>query len=158
MKKHNFDSELDDYLKYWKVIRRWALFNYEVNQAELELLLFLKSERYFSQSRFLEYNYLFSWDTQRFANMKKKNLITFYRRKRDGYRYNVYQLTPKAKRILKGVYAHLNGETFKEHARKANESYTERNYRNYIKRLNKRVKEQERRRSPVLRTPNDPQA
>ena len=36
----------DDYLKYWRVIRYYTLQKYKLKTAELEMLLFLRSEKY----------------------------------------------------------------------------------------------------------------
>jgi len=51
-----------DYLKYWRVIRHYAKRKYGVTTPELEMLLFLRSEKYFSKDDFDEYNELMSWD------------------------------------------------------------------------------------------------
>ena len=49
----HFDNTRDDYLKYWKVVRQWAQLKYGLSTSELEMLLFLRSEKYFSKD---EYN------------------------------------------------------------------------------------------------------
>ena len=59
-----------DYLKYWRVIRHYAKRKYGVTTPELEMLLFLRSEKYFSKDDFDEYNELMSWDKNIFEKMR----------------------------------------------------------------------------------------
>ena len=51
-----------DYLKYWRVIRYFVKRKYGLSQAELEMLLFLRTEQYFSKDDFDEFDELLSWD------------------------------------------------------------------------------------------------
>ena len=48
-------SNTDDYLKYWRVIRQFVKIKYELTQADLDVLLFLYSEKYFDKNKFEEY-------------------------------------------------------------------------------------------------------
>ena len=47
---------VDDYLKYWKVIRYFVKAKYNITQAELDMLLFPRTEKYFSKDRFKDYD------------------------------------------------------------------------------------------------------
>ena len=49
-------SKNHDYLKYWKVIRYFAQAKYGIKSADLDMLLFLYSEKYFSKTQFKEFN------------------------------------------------------------------------------------------------------
>ena len=46
-------SNTDDYLKYWKVIRQYVKVKYELTQSDLDMLLFLYSEKYFDRAKFI---------------------------------------------------------------------------------------------------------
>ena len=45
-----------DYLKYWRVVRYFVKRKYGLSQSELEMLLFLRSEKYFSKDDFDEFD------------------------------------------------------------------------------------------------------
>ena len=60
-----------DYLKYWRVIRYFVKSKYNLSQADLDILLFLYSEKYFSKDKFNEFDELLSWNVNRFENLKK---------------------------------------------------------------------------------------
>ena len=55
-----------NYLKYWRVRRYFIKAKYKLTQAELDVLLFLHDEKYFSKEKFEEFNNLLSWDVNRF--------------------------------------------------------------------------------------------
>ena len=93
-------SNQDDYLKYWKVIRQFTKIKYEVSQADLDMLMFLYSEKYFDKYKFEEYEKIFSWDRLRFDSLKRRGWIELFRsgeKKRSLKRTKpIYQLTNKA--------------------------------------------------------------
>ena len=47
-----------DYLKYWRVVRYFIKAKYKLTQEDLDMLLFLYSEKYFDKSKFKEFNNL----------------------------------------------------------------------------------------------------
>ena len=59
-----------DYLKYWRVVRYFIKAKYGLSQADLDVLLFLYSEKYFSKDKFSDFNELISWDKMRFEKLK----------------------------------------------------------------------------------------
>ena len=61
----------NDYLKYWRVIRYFIKAKYKINTGELDVLLFLYSEKYFSKDKFNEFDELISWDVNRFNKQPK---------------------------------------------------------------------------------------
>ena len=58
-----------NYLKYWRVIRYFIKHKYGLTQADLDMLLFLYSEDYFSKDKFEEFDELLSWDVNRFDRL-----------------------------------------------------------------------------------------
>ena len=135
-----------DYLKYWRVVRYFIKAKYGVGQAELEILLFLYSEKYFSKDKFDEFNELISWDKDRFGNLLKNGWLNVFRKK-EGNRRTVYELSRKARIMVSLVYHKLNGEEFAEHERhnplfRADAKYMDKVYRNYIKEMNSFIRQQ----------------
>ena len=139
-------SKNHDYLKYWKVIRYFAQAKYGIKSADLDMLLFLYSEKYFSKTQFKEFNELLSWDINRFSRLLRDGWISVFR-KRQGNKKTLYELSYKGKRMISSLYKKLNGEEIpmSESANPMfakNVSYSDKVYRNMIIRMNKYIKEQ----------------
>jgi len=64
-----------DYLKYWRVIRYFIKARYGLTQDDLDMLLFLNSENYFSKDKFDEFDELMSWNKNRFENLRQAGWI-----------------------------------------------------------------------------------
>ena len=136
-----------DYLKYWRVVRYFIKAKYGLSQADLDIILFLRSEKYFSKYDFDEFNELVSWDKNRFENLRKEGWIDSFR-KRKGKRKALYQLSYKAQRVVTSIYKKLEGEEIPESKSSnplflKNVSYNDKVYRNYIKKLNKSIRQQQ---------------
>ena len=80
-----------DYLKYWRVIRYFIKAKYGLSQADLDMLLFLYSEDYFSKDKFEEFDELLSWDVNRFDKLLRDGWIEVFR-KGSRNRKGIYQL------------------------------------------------------------------
>jgi len=102
-------SNNDDYLKYWRVIRQFVKIKYGLNQSDLDMIFFLYSELYFDRDKFIEFDNLLGWDKQRFEKLRQAGWIEVFR-KRMGNRKALYQLSSKAKIMVRSVYNKLNGE------------------------------------------------
>jgi hypothetical protein len=139
-------SNQSDYLKYWRVIRQFVKIKYGLNQSDLDIIFFLYSELYFDRDKFIEFDNLLGWDKQRFEKLRQAGWIEVFR-KRMGNRKALYQLSSKAKIMVRSVYNKLNGEEIpvsqsqnKMFAR--NVSYTDKRYRTMIKEMNAIIKQQ----------------
>jgi len=133
-----------DYLKYWRVVRFWVKATYNIGTPDLDMLLFLYSEQVFNKSKFEEFNELMSWDEKRFQMLLRDGWIHVWRKKQ-GKETTLYELTYKAKRMINSVYKKLNGEEIPEATNplfKHDASYMEKVFRNFIKELNKTIKQQ----------------
>ena len=97
---------MPDYLKYWKVIRYYAKSKYGLTTADLDMIMFLKSEKYFSKDDFDEFNELLSWDKNRFESLRERDWIEVFR-KRSGKKKAIYQLSYKAVRVIGSIYKKL---------------------------------------------------
>ena len=137
----------NNYLKYWRVIRQYIKIKYNLSQSDLDILLFLKSEDYFSKDKFQEFDEILSWDKQRFEKLRQLGWIEVFR-KRVGKHKALYQLSFKAKRMLTSIYKKLNGEEIPTSPSQnkmfaKNVSYSDKVYRNMIVKMNKTIKQQQ---------------
>lgn len=140
---------MHNYLKYWKVVKQFVKTKYDISTADLEMLLFLRSEKYFSKEDFDEFNELFHWEKNRFERLRQEGWIDVFRKK-TGNRRVLYQLSYKAQRMLTSVYKKLEGEEIPESKSSnpqflADVSYTDKVHRNYIKKLNQSIRQQRHR-------------
>lgn len=98
-----------DFMKYWAVVRYYVMKKYQLKQQDMELLFFLKSEKYFSKTTCHEYNNLLAWEPYRFEKLVKAGWIGVYR-KRTKSEWTIYTLTLKCKAMLNSVYDMMQGE------------------------------------------------
>ena len=136
-----------DYLKYWRVVRYYIKSKHGLTQADLDVLLFLYSEKYFDKDKFQEFNELLSWDVKRFDKLLKEKWIEVFR-KRQGKKKGVYSFSYKAINVVRDIYKKLNGNEFPESPSSnplflKQVSYTDKVYRNFIKELNASIKRQQ---------------
>jgi hypothetical protein len=134
-----------DYLKYFRVVRQWAKTKHNISSADLDMMLFLFSERLFTRDCFTDFAMTMSWDTERFNRMLKDEWIIIWR-KRTGMESNLYELSFKGKRLVRSVYKKLNGEerlsdNYQNNPMFAkNASYTDKRYRRIVKKMNEAIK------------------
>lgn len=112
-----------------------------MKQADLDMLLFLYSEKYFKISKFREFEEIIPWDRGRFGRLVKEGWIENFRPGTKGQRA-LYSLSYKATRMIVSIYKKLNGEEiselyFNNPMFKKNVSYTDKMYREFIKNMNK---------------------
>ena len=137
-----------DYLKYWRVVRYFVKSKYKISTGELDMLLFLYSEKYFGKDKFKEYDELLSWNVNRFDQLLKRGWIEGVR-KRVGKNKTLYSLSFKANRMIHSIYEKLEGGAIPESPTsnpmfKGNVTYTDKIYRNQIKEMNKVIQQQQR--------------
>jgi DNA-binding MarR family transcriptional regulator len=135
-----------DYLKYWRVVRYFVKAKYGLKQSELDVLLFLHSEKYFSKDKFDEFNELIAWDKKRFNHLLRDGWISVFRKKQ-GQRKVVYEISPKGRRVISLIYRKLNGEMLPESPTsnplfKKGRPFMDKVYRNYIKEMNAFIRQQ----------------
>ncbi len=139
-------SNTDDYLKYWKVIRQFVKAKYGLNQSDLDMILFLYSEKYFDTDKFQGYHNLLGWDKNRFARLKQAGWIEIFRKK-VGHRKQLYKLSDKTINLVRLIYKKLNGEEIpvsqsQNRMFAKNVSYSDKVYRNMILEMNAFIKQQ----------------
>lgn len=142
-------SKASDYLKYWKIIRQYYKSKYKVGQADLDMLLFLYSEEYFTKDKFAEFNNILSWDVKRFDRMHRDGWIHTFR-KHAGKKKSIYTLSDKANNMIDSMYKILNGDEIPTTIQgnpmfQRNVRYSEKVYRNLIIEMNKFIRQQRHR-------------
>ena len=99
----------NDYLKFFKVAKYWARRKYDLTGAEVDMLLFLRSEHIFARAAFEEYMNIFSWNTNMFQGLQKKGWISKWREEYKT-RHALYEVSSKGKRLVSDIYRKCNGQ------------------------------------------------
>ena len=98
-------------LKHYRIIRKWACKNNDLNDAELELLIYLDCMDMFTRKDFEDGTYSFSWDNRRWNKLLQNDWITLWRRNnRTTQKYNIYKVSFKCKRLINTMYKIMLGE------------------------------------------------
>ena len=145
-KRHVRREPLYDFLKYWRVVRFWALKRYDLSLSDLELLLYLYSCPLFSRGDFKVFNDLVSWDKDRFDRLQREGWVMMWRNKKKGSKA-LYQVSFKTKNMITGIYRKLLGEEPISEDRRANPIFQDsktgvmdKMYRRGIKHMNEENK------------------
>ena len=138
-----------NYLKYWRVIRYFIRGKYGITNADLEMLIFLYDEPYFTKAKFSEFDKVFSWDKDRFERLRRNGWVEKVSVESKS-RLGVYNLTYKAKRVIGYMYALIDGKEFptddqKNPSFKRNVKYTDKVYRNAMMEINEFTRQRRRR-------------
>jgi hypothetical protein len=139
-------NKTHDYLKYWKVVRHYMRVKHKLTQAEIDLLLFLYSERYFSKNKVVEFSKMLTWDTRRFDSLIERGWIATFRAKHPRSK-PIYELSMKGQRMVASIYNILNGEeiptvsTYNPLFRR-DASHGDKLFANAIKEMNESIKQQ----------------
>jgi hypothetical protein len=98
-------------LKHYRIIRKWACKNNNLNDADLELLIYLDCMEHFSKQDFKTGSYSYSWDNRRWNKLLKSDWIRVWRkRNRTTQLYNIYQISFKGKQLINRIYRTMLGE------------------------------------------------
>lgn len=98
-------------LKHYRIIRKWACKNNSLNDADLELLIYLDCMDLFTKRDFEEGVYSYSWDNRRWNRLLKEDWITVWRvRNRTTQKYNIYKVSFKAKQLINRMYKIMLGQ------------------------------------------------
>lgn len=141
-------SQKSDYLKYWRVVRQYIKVKYNLTQADLEMLLFLYTEPYFTKDKFEEFDSIMSWERKRFDRLNQAGWIEGSKTFRVGRRLR-YSLSIRAQRMVTEVYNYLEGKELPVSRDanpmfKRNVRYTDKVYRNFIMDLRTKSKQPQR--------------
>lgn len=134
-----------DYLKYWRIVKYYVKAKYGLKEGDLDLLLFLSSEGYFSRDKFTEFEKLLSWNRDRFYDLVAAGWIEVFRKKQHKKK-NMYNLSDRAKKVVSTVYNILNGDEISVRyidttVFKRNVAYTDKLYKDFIENMTKNIRE-----------------
>ena len=124
-----------DFLKYYRLVSRWAVKNNDLNVADLELLFYLDPIQYFTIKDFKDGTFYYSWDKDRFYRLQREEWITKIETGvgRIGG-HNKYVVSSKGKRLIQRIYRILIDQEELPYSPQANsimkgESYSDKVYR-----------------------------
>ncbi len=105
-------SERDyDFLKWIRVVFKWATSHTGLNQTKIEILLYFYSKGAFSRQEFYDYFQMVGFGAG--ANLKKfieEGWITEWRKAKKGHVRGMYDLTSKAKIVCSKMHSMCVGE------------------------------------------------
>jgi DNA-binding MarR family transcriptional regulator len=100
-----------NYLKYWRVVRKYVLYRYNISPSELELLLYLYSEDPFTRDQFRAFERTMSWTKNYLDVLIERGWVYKFREKKISRKITaLYSLTPTTKRIITNLYAMLDAD------------------------------------------------
>ena len=98
-------------LKYYRLIRKWACKTYNLKDADLELLIYLDCKNRFTRNDFIDGQYTYSWDKDRWERLRRDGWIEVWRhRNRTTIKYSIFQTSQKCKRLISRIYRIMLGE------------------------------------------------
>jgi len=105
------DVRSSNLLKHYRIIRKWACKNYDLNDADLELLIYFDCMDLFTREDFKIGTYSYSWDNRRWNRLLKEGWITVWRKhNRTTQKYNNYKVSFKCKQLISRMYRIMLGE------------------------------------------------
>ena len=106
MKKLNVDIlKNSSLLKHYRIIRRWACKNSNLNDADLELLIYFDCLELFTKQDYKTGTLAYSWDSQRWNRLLKNGWIVVWRkRNHTTQKYHIYKVSFKCKQLITKIY------------------------------------------------------
>ena len=135
-----------DFLKYYRLVSRWAAKNNDLSVADLELLFYLDPIVYFTIEDFKTGTLFYTWDKDRFYRLQKNNWIDkahdAFGKKGD---HNKYKISKKGKMLINKIYRILVGQEDLPSSARRNkimkrDTYIDKVYSQAIKEFNKQKK------------------
>lgn len=137
----------NDYLKYWRSIYHYTKRKHNITSADLDMILFLYSEPYFTMKTFLEFNRVLQISRVRLKKMVEAGWIDIFR-KTKGPRAARYQLSRKAVLLVNTLYKQLNGGLTQESNSplfvKKKQTYMDKRHVEQLERRNELIRLQQR--------------
>lgn len=133
-----------DFLKYYRLVSRWAAKNNDLSVADLELLFYLDPIVYFTIEDFKTGTLFYTWDKNRFYRLQKNNWIdkthNAFGKKGD---HNKYKISRKGKMLINKIYRILVGQEDLPSSARRNkimkrDTYIDKVYSQAIKEFNKK--------------------
>ena len=132
------------YMKYWRIVRKYTMMKYNLNQDDLDVLFYIHDEKYFSNYQFEKYEKTMPCNVKRLQSLCERGWIT---RLPSGNKYakrDVYEVTIKTQRVINNIYSILNGDgfpTITQRMNKRRKRYLETRYKNFMATMVEEIKE-----------------
>lgn len=98
-------------LKYYRIIRRWACKQYDIKDADLELLIYLDCKGLFKRDDFINGVFTYTWDKHRWERLRKDGWIDVWKeRNRRDSKYALYKTSMKTKLMVNRIYKIMLGQ------------------------------------------------
>tara|TARA_R100001463_G_scaffold121204_1_gene177474 strand:- start:13 stop:444 length:432 start_codon:yes stop_codon:yes gene_type:complete len=111
MRLHSSDLKELKIFKHYRIVRKWACKTNDLNDADLELLIYLEAVDLFTKDDFKKGTYSYSWDNRRWNRLLKQGWITVWRRRnRTTQKYHIYKVSQKCKQLTSRMYRIILGE------------------------------------------------
>jgi hypothetical protein len=108
---HSSDIKELKIFKHYRIVRKWACKTNDLNDADLELLMYLEAIDLFTKDDFKKGTYSYSWDNRRWNRLLKQGWITVWRRRnRTTQKYHIYKVSQKCKQLTSRMYRIILGE------------------------------------------------
>lgn len=111
------DIKESNVFKHYRVVRKWVVKNYGINEGDLEILIYLDCLDLFKRNDFENNQLTYSWDKARWLRLKKDGWVDVWRRRNNTtQKYSIYKVSYKGKRMINRMYRILLGDeemTFK---------------------------------------------
>lgn len=97
--------------KYYRLVRKWACKTNKLNDADLELLIYLDCKNRFTRDEFISGTYTYAWDKHRWERLKREGWIEVWRqRNRTTIKYSIFKTSFKCSQLISRIYRILLGE------------------------------------------------
>ena len=111
MKLNASDIKSLNLMKHYRIIRKWACKNNDLNDSDLELLIYLDCIDLFTIKDFIIGTYAYSWDNRRWNRLIQNDWIVVWRnRNRTTQKYNIYKVSFKGKQLISRIYRIMLGQ------------------------------------------------
>ena len=132
-----------DFLKYYRLVSRWACKENDITLSDLELLFYLDPIKYFTIKDFQNGTMYYHWDRQRFYRLQRNGWVEKIHKGNGRLGdHNKYKVSMKGKRLINRIYKILIGQEDMPISAKRGkigkrETYVDKVYANAINKFNK---------------------
>jgi hypothetical protein len=97
--------------KYYRLVRKWACKTYDINDADLELLIYLDCKEYFTRNDFINGTYTYAWDKDRWERLRRDGWIDVWRHQnKTTIKYTIFKTSRRCQLLIMRIYRILLGE------------------------------------------------
>lgn len=98
-------------LKYYRIVRKWAAKQNDLQDADVELLIYLSHLGRFTRNDFINGVYAYSWDKHRWNKLRQAGWIDTWRhRNRTTIKYSIFKASFKANHLVSRIYRIIAAE------------------------------------------------